>query len=53
MQVLSQGINITMHSGFVALEFGGLAGPPASLEDLRESDGYALGTKMYFQVYQY
>lgn len=49
IQVMSQGVHFVTFDGLVGMEFGGAVDAPASLDDLRASDAYAVGDELEVQ----
>lgn len=52
-RVLSQGIHIQESNSQFAIEFGGQVEPPLTLDDLRISDAFALGSAIELTVMPY
>lgn len=50
MQVVSNGIHVAFFDNEIGLEFGGGVDAPLTLKDLRDSDGYALGSTLAFRI---
>ena len=53
LQVLSDGLQIQVFGDVVGIEFGGNIDAPYSLDDLRKSRAYAIGTCVDFEVGAY
>ena len=53
LQVLSDGLQIQVFGDVVGIEFGGNIDAPYSLDDLRKSRAYAIGTCVDFEVGDY
>ena len=50
MQVLLDGLHVHCFDDGVAVEFGGECDSPTTLEEYRNSDGYAIGREMEYYV---
>lgn len=53
LQVLSSGMHFRNYDDKVGVEFGGAFESPSSLEELRESDAYAIGEEVDIEVGKY
>lgn len=50
LQVLSHGVHLRTFGEFSAIEFGGLTEPPESLELIKSSDAFVIGSGIQLQV---
>lgn len=53
LQVISDGIHISMYDQEIGIEFGGAIEAPDTIENLRGSDVYVLGGTLSFDVLPY
>lgn len=53
IQVLNQGIHISMFDGKVGIEFGGEVDSPETLAELRKSNAFAVGDTLSIEVHPY